>query len=65
MPTYKFHVRQIVHFEAALRSFRPGSSYEVIKRLPEHNGQFEYRIKGAHEPHERVATEDELRADEV
>jgi len=65
MPTYKFHVRQIVHFEAALRSIRPGGSYEVTKRLPEHNGQFEYRIKGGHEPHERVATEDELRADDV
>jgi hypothetical protein len=52
-------------FAAAIRSFRPGGSYEVTKRFPERNGQFEYRIKGAHEPHERVATEDELRADDV
>ena len=65
MPTYKFRVGQIVHFAASIRPFRPGGSYEVTKRFPERNGQFEYRIKGANEPHERVATEDELRADDV
>jgi hypothetical protein len=60
MSTYQFHVGQIVHFAAAIRPFRPGGSYEVTTRLPERNGQIEYRIKGAHEPHERVAMEDEI-----
>jgi hypothetical protein len=48
---------------------RPQSDHSaraaVTKRFPERNGQFEYRIKGAHEPHERIATEDELSADDV
>jgi hypothetical protein len=65
MLTYKFHVGQTVYFAAAIRSFRPGGSYEVTKRFPDRNGQLEYRIKGAHEPHERIATEDELSADDV
>jgi len=39
----------------------PGGSYEITKKLPEHDGEFEYRIKSINEPHERVARESELR----
>jgi hypothetical protein len=35
-------------------------AFEVTKQLPERDGQFEYRIKSAGEPHERVAKESEL-----
>ena len=38
----------------------PGGAFEVIKQLPERDGQFEYRIKSSSEPHERVAKESEL-----
>jgi hypothetical protein len=37
-----------------------GGSYQIIKLLPENNGEFEYRIKGMNEPHERVVRESEL-----
>jgi hypothetical protein len=35
-------------------------AFEVIKQLPERDGQFEYRIKSSSEPHERVTKESEL-----
>jgi hypothetical protein len=33
----------------------------VTKRLPEKDGEFQYRIKHPTEPHERLARESELR----
>ena len=33
---------------------------EVTKLLPTENDEFQYRIKGANEPHERVAKESQL-----
>jgi len=38
---------------------RAGGVFEVTKQLPG-NGEPEYRIKSANEPHERVARESEL-----
>jgi hypothetical protein len=38
----------------------PRGAFEVIKQLPERDGQFEYRIKSSRESHERVAKESEL-----
>ena len=32
----------------------------VTKKLPEHNGEFEYRVRSVNEPHERVVRESEL-----
>ena len=37
-----------------------GGSYVVTKQLPERDGEFEYRIKNASEPHERLVRESEL-----
>jgi hypothetical protein len=61
MAAHKFRVGQRVQFRtkpfyvsAALGTF------EVIKQLPERDGEFEYRIKNVAEPHERVARESEL-----
>jgi hypothetical protein len=61
MTGHKFHIGQSVQFStkpfyvsAALGAF------EVIKQLPERDGEFEYRIKNVAEPHERVARESEL-----
>ena len=36
-------------------------AYVVIKRLPMHNGEFEYQIKSLTDPDERVVRECELR----
>ena len=60
MPDQKFQVGEIVHVLPS--RIVPGGSYEVIKQLPEINGEFQYRIKSMNEPHERVVRESELRA---
>jgi hypothetical protein len=58
VPAHKFQVGEIVHLSPGRNV--PGGSYEVIKQLPERNGEFEYRIKSMNEPHERVVREGEL-----
>ena len=61
MPAHTFQVGEIVHLSRFIgRSVRSGP-YEVIKQLPEINGEFQYRIKSMKEPHERVVRESELR----
>jgi hypothetical protein len=62
MPTHKFHVGQLVRLAPALSRNVPGGSYEIVKRLPERAGEFEYQIKSMNEPHQRVVRESELRA---
>ena len=61
MPTHKFHVGQLVQLIPSISRNVPGGSFEIIKKLPEHDGEFEYRIKSMNERHERVARESELR----
>jgi hypothetical protein len=52
---HKFKIGQSVRFEPNTWHFRnsvPGA-YEVMQQLPERNGEFEYRVKGSNEAHER------------
>jgi hypothetical protein len=58
MPSHKFKVGEIVIFRPGRNV--PGGAYEVIKRLPENGGEFQYRIKSPGELYERVARESEL-----
>jgi len=58
--SHKFQVGQIVTIKPALSRNVPGGVYTVTKQLPENRGEFEYRIKGMDEAHERVAQESEL-----
>jgi hypothetical protein len=58
--THKFHVGQLVQLIPSISRNVPGGSYEIIKKLPERDGEFEYRIKSMNEPHERAARESEL-----
>ena len=60
MASHKFKVGQIVTIRPALSRNVPGGVYIVTKQLPENRGEFEYRIKGLEEVHERVARETEL-----
>jgi hypothetical protein len=60
MPTYKFQIGQTVFLTPFPSQKIPGGAYVVTKKLPEHNGEFEYRVKSANEPHERVVAESEL-----
>jgi hypothetical protein len=61
MPTYKFHIGQTVFIVPAPNLNIPGGVYIVTKKLPEHNGEFEYRVRGVAEPYERVVRESELK----
>jgi hypothetical protein len=56
----KFKVGDAVILKSAVRQNVPGGVCVVIKVLPDHNDEREYRIKSAYEEHERVAREREL-----
>jgi hypothetical protein len=58
MPTHKFQIGQTLFLTASLNV--PGGAYVVTKTLPARDGEFEYRVKSANEPHERVVRESEL-----
>jgi len=60
MTTHKFKVGQSVFLAPSFISNLPGGSYVITKQMPERNGEFEYRVRSASEPHERVARESEL-----
>ena len=60
MLSHKFHVGQLVQLIPSINRNVPGGSYEIIRKLPESRGEFEYRIKSMNEPHERVVRESEL-----
>ncbi len=60
MSSHKFNVGEIVTVRPAYIKNVPGGAYEVIKPLPGNGGEYEYRIKSANEPYERVARESEL-----
>jgi hypothetical protein len=59
MSSHKFKVGDMVALKPAVSRNVPGGIFEVVKQLPG-NGEREYRIKSANEPHERIAQESEL-----
>lgn len=61
MQNYKFQIGQTVFITPTLNLNIPGGTYIVTKKLPENNGEFEYRVRGVNEPYERVVRESELR----
>jgi hypothetical protein len=56
----KFHMGQTVEYRAA--RYTPRGAYVVTAKLPEQDGEYEYRIKNLAEAHERRARESELQA---
>ena len=56
---HKFKIGQLVDY---LGRERASGVYEVTQLLPPEGGAFQYRIKNANEPHERIAKEHELRS---
>ena len=58
MPTHKFKIGQTVFLSPSLGI--PGGAYVVTRKLPEREGEFEYRVKRDNEPHERVVRESQL-----
>lgn len=63
MADHKFKIGQSVYFRPKKSTFRidvPSGSYQIIRRMPATDGEFQYVIRSAHEGHERVARESEL-----
>jgi hypothetical protein len=62
--SHKFHVGQLVEFRPQKGSpISPArGAYEILKQLPERDGELQYHIKNAAEQHERIALESELSA---
>ena len=42
------------------RSSAPSGSYQITQLLPEEQGGYQYRIKSAHDAHERIVLENQL-----
>ena len=59
MSGHKFKIGQLVNYLGRERAVGP---YQVTQLLPPEGEAFQYRIKNANEPHERVAKEHELRS---
>jgi hypothetical protein len=60
MPTHKFQIGQSAFLTPSLSRNIPGGAYIITKKLPEHNGEFEYRVRSVNESYERVVRESEL-----
>jgi len=63
MAEHKFKIGQIVYFhpeKSRLPIGAPSGPYQILRRLPAIDGEFQYVIRSAYEDHERVATESEL-----
>ena len=59
--THKFILGQGVGYTPPHGQYTPPGLYVVTAKLPERDGEFEYRIKHINEAHERTARESELR----
>jgi hypothetical protein len=57
---HKFKVGQTVYYMAGVGRTRRNDAFEVMQRLPPEGGDYQYRIKSAHEPFDRVVKEREL-----
>jgi hypothetical protein len=61
MSDHKFKIGQSVSYQSG---FHGGGSrsglFKIMQCLPPQNGDYQYRIRGVDEPHDRVAKESEL-----
>jgi hypothetical protein len=59
---HRFSIGQFVqlHPDRDERTTATRGPYEVTKQLPHNGREYEYRIKSAHEEHERTARENQL-----
>ena len=64
MAIHKYKVGQMVGFVHRGRADAPRGEYKIVARLPAESRGLQYRVKSKTEPHERIAPEDELMANE-
>ena len=62
MAEHKFKIGQVVCFRPKwiMPVNAPSGRYQITRRLPARDGEFEYAIRSDYENHERVARESEL-----
>jgi hypothetical protein len=60
MSGHKFKIGQQVNYTSGLLGTVKGSIFTITQLLPPDGDEFQYRIKSAAEPHERVAKEGQL-----
>ena len=63
MAEHKFKIGQAVYFhpqKSRSVSDAPPGPYQITRRLPAIDGEFQYVIRSTYESHERVARESEL-----
>jgi len=67
MPSHKFKVGQAVLFRLSTPRLKPvkqqqgrKEEYEIVRLLPRTGSEYQYRIKGGADGHERVVTEIEI-----
>lgn len=61
MSEHKFKIGQTVHYMSGPRGAgHAGATYKITQLLPAEDGDFQYRIRNAGEPHERVVKESQL-----
>ncbi len=63
MTDHKFKIGQLVYFhpkKSNSAAGAPSGPYQITRRLPAVDGEFQYAIKSAYEDHERIARESEL-----
>ena len=60
MAGHKFKTGQLVYFRPSPTSTAQSGPYQIVRRLPESDGEFHYVIRSTYEEHERVAKEGEL-----
>ncbi len=61
---HKFHLGQAVSYRATRGLYAAAGEYVVTAKLPQRDGEYEYRIRNLAEAHERMARESQLECDE-
>ncbi len=59
MTEHKFKIGQLVYFRRKSLA-TPEGPYQITRRLPAIDGEFQYAVKSAYENHERTAKKTEL-----
>jgi hypothetical protein len=57
---HKFHLGQAVAYRVSRGLYAASGAYVVTAKLPERDGEYEYRIRNVAEAHERMARESQL-----
>ena len=60
MTEHKFKIGQLVYFQPGSPDHARPGPYQIVRRLPESEGEFHYVIRSTYEDHERVARESQL-----